>query len=179
MGLFGSRRRDRLLIAGEGKDILGMEKDLGRGLAQRFKDQWDRWPDLDGWSFVQLTASSSPEPMTRLNRSPARVFYIHCPFRLPAPRAQVAVISLPFMYNGSIDLNVRAILKIWRASGASGQTKGSCVAEGDKARKNAGCSRLWRNTCPKHAFNILPFIFQLYSLCLLCALFLPFSIDWS
>lgn len=39
MGLFGSRRRDRLLIAGEGKDILGMEKDLGRGLAQRFKDQ--------------------------------------------------------------------------------------------------------------------------------------------
>ena len=32
-------------------------------------------------------------------------------------------------------------------------------------------------TCPKHAFNILPFIFQLYSLCLLCALFSPFSID--
>lgn len=38
-------------------------------------------------------------------------------FKLPALRAQVAVISLPFMCDVSIDLKVRTTLKVWRASG--------------------------------------------------------------
>ena len=45
-----------------------------------------------------------------------KFFYIHCSFRLPASRVQVAVISQPFVYNGLIDLNVRATLKVWRGN---------------------------------------------------------------
>lgn len=84
---------------------------MGRGIAERVKDQWDGRPDLDGWTFVLFTTHSSPESVTRLNRPPSQVFfYIHCPFRLPASRVQVAVISQPFIYNGPVDLNVRGRL---------------------------------------------------------------------
>lgn len=70
-----------------------------------------------GRPFILLTISSGSEPIPRLSSSPALVFYMRCLFKVPALRVQVAVISLPFMCDVSIDLNVRTTLKAWRASG--------------------------------------------------------------
>lgn len=66
------------------------------------------WGDRLFCSQPVSVLSQSPD----LTDPPAPAFYILCPFSLPALRAQVAVISLPFMYNSSIDLNVRATLKV-------------------------------------------------------------------
>lgn len=73
-----------------------MENNMSRGLAQRFKGPVKQaaglgWGDRSFCSQPVLVLSQSPDLAGPL----ARVFYIHCSFRWPAPRAQVAVISLP------------------------------------------------------------------------------------
>lgn len=109
MALAGARRKGRLLTAGEEKDVVGV------------LEGWRAtWAEAEPQSFQGRETgcqTSYSEPITRHSSSPDQVFYMHCLFKVPAQRAQVAVIFLPFMCDVSIDLNIRTTLKIWRASG--------------------------------------------------------------
>jgi len=121
MALAGSRRKGGLLRAGEGKDIAGVLEGW-RAIWAEAEHRPSRGRETGGqisrgWPFILLTTSSHSEPITRLSSSLGLAFYMHCLLKVPALRAQVAVISLPFMCDVSIDLNGKTTLKVWRASG--------------------------------------------------------------